>query len=504
MQSGDPDAYAPADEFAVVTPRVTRTLKGSDRLGGRTVELAREAGLSLDDWQEHVLVESMRVGRDGRWSAVESGTCVARQNGKGEIILARLLGSLAVVESDLSIYSAHLFDTSLEHFRRLEYAIEDTSSLRKQLKGGSRGFKHSHGEEGVEFTGGRRVRFKTRTKAGGRGLACDGVLVLDEAMVISEWSHGAVFPIMSAKTLEKPGPQVWYMGSAVDQLVHEHGVVFARVRERGMGERGSAARLVWFEWSVEGDNPSKVPEETLHDRAAWAQANPALGIRINPEYIHETEIESMDSRNFAVERLGVGDWPRTDFEAERIISPSEWAELVAPDSVLDEPVFLAFDVSPERRTSIAAAGMSSVGGYHVEIGVDQDKTFGIVAKLVELNQKLRPKAIVCDGYGPAASLIPKLQEAGVDVTTYTAGEYTQACGRFVDLVREKQLRHLGSTELAAAIRNSRTRPLGDSWAWSRKNSEGNIAPLVAATLAVDAAVVGVGSSVYDEREMIAL
>ena len=290
----------------MVTPRVSRTLKGNADLGRRAVELASEAGLFLDDWQQYALVESMRVGRDGRWSAAEFGTCVARQNGKGEVIVARLLASLDVVQSDLSIYSAHLFDTSLEHFRRLEYIIEDTPRLRKQLKNGARGFKHSHGEEGVEFTGGRRVRFKTRTKSGGRGLACDGVLVLDEAMVVPEWTYGAVFPIMSAKTLEKPGPQVWYMGSAVDQLIHEHGVVFARVRERGMGLRGDAPRLVWLEWSVEGDNPSKVPEEVMHDPAAWAQANPALGIRIAPAYLKETEIEAMDARTFAVERLGCG------------------------------------------------------------------------------------------------------------------------------------------------------------------------------------------------------
>ena len=133
---------------------------------------------------------------------------------------------------------------------------------------------------------------------------------------------------------------------------------------------------------------------------------------------------------------------------------------------------------------------------------DKDKTAGIVAELARLNMRHRPRAVVCDGYGPASSLIPKLEDAGVQVTTYTAGEYTRACGRFVDLVREKQLRHVGSLELAHAVRNSRTRPLGDSWAWSRKNREGNISPLVSATLAVDAAVVGVGTSVYDSRDMV--
>ena len=124
--------------------------------------------------------------------------------------------------------------------------------------------------------------------------------------------------------------------------------------------------------------------------------------------------------------------------------------------------------------------------------------------MLELVRDHSPRAVVCDGYGPPASLVPKLEDAGVTVTTYSTSEYAQACGRFVDIVREKGLRHLGSPEIAGAVRVAQTRPLGDAWAWSRKLSDGNISPLVSATLAVDAAVVGVGSSVYDTRDMIVL
>jgi hypothetical protein len=56
-------------------------------------------------------------------------------------------------------------------------------------------------------------------------------------MMIPEFSHGALLPTLSAR----PDLQVWYMGSAVDRMVHEDGVVFARVRERALkgGERRS-------------------------------------------------------------------------------------------------------------------------------------------------------------------------------------------------------------------------------------------------------------------------
>jgi hypothetical protein len=68
------------------------------------------------------------------------------------------------------------------------------------------------------------------------------------------------------------------------------------------------------------------------------------------------------------------------------------------------------------------------------------------------------------------------------------------CGRLVDMVVQAELAHLGSDELRDAIRGARSRPLGDAWAWSRKNSSVDISPLVAATLGLGAAA-GIGQSV---------
>ncbi len=98
-----------------------------------------------------------------------------------------------------------------------------------------------------------------------------------------------------------------------------------------------------------------------------------------------------------------------------------------------------------------------------------------------------PVEFVCDGYGPAASLVAELAEAGVLVRTINAQEHSQACGVLLDLVEEQEVRHLGSLELLQAVRGARTRPLGDSWAWSRKSSSVDISPLVAATLALASA-----------------
>jgi hypothetical protein len=112
--------------------------------------------------------------------------------------------------------------------------------------------KRSHGEEGVYLKSGQRLRYKTRTKGGGRGFSADCV-ILDESMVIPEAFLGALMPTLSAM----PNPQLWYTGSAVDQEHMEHGVVFARVRERAL--QGEDPSLAYFGWSPPFEKPSDIP-----------------------------------------------------------------------------------------------------------------------------------------------------------------------------------------------------------------------------------------------------
>jgi hypothetical protein len=55
---------------------------------------------------------------------------------------------------------------------------------------------------------------------------------------------------------------------------------------------------------------------------------------------------------------------------------------------------------------------------------------------------------------------------------------------FYDRVDQATVRHLGATELRAAIKGATKRESDDAWTWSRKNSAIDISPLVAATVAV--------------------
>jgi hypothetical protein len=431
------------------------------------------AGLELDPWQQLVLADGLGERADGQWAAFEVGVEVARQNGKGGILEARELAGLFLLGEQLIIHSAHEFATAEEALERMAQLLEANEDLSRRVKT----IKRSHGQEGVYLKNGQRLRYKTRTKGGGRGFSADCV-ILDEAMVIPESFLGALMPTLSAR----PNPQLWYTGSAVDQDHMEHGVVFARVRERA--ERGNDPALAYFGWSPAFDKPGDVTPQAAADPDVWAQANPALGIRISEEHIAK-EQRSMDPRTFAVERLGVGDWPRLTASDGAVISVKRWLSLVDPASQPGDPLAFVYDISPNRSSAaISCAGKRADGLTHVEVMAHKKGTGWVADWLEDRQAKHRPAVILYDEKSPAASLVTELESRGVRVEPVNSTEHAKACGNFYDAVDQGTVRHLGTLEMTTAIKGAAQRPLGEAWAWSRKSSEVDITPLVSCTLAL--------------------
>lgn len=474
----------------IVLPRIHWVPDSPESLGDEAVAFAQRIGLTLDPEQEMVLRESVGVRDDGRWQTREVGLNVPRQNGKGEVLIARELFGLFELGERLIIHTAHEFKTSSEHFTRLESVVRNCPELDRQVKrrasGQIVGYRYSHGEESIELHDGRRIEFKTRTKSGMRGFAGVDLLVLDEAMIISEAAHSSAMPIIRASKAER-GPQLWYTGSAVDQEVHEHGVVWTRVRERGIA--GDDEALCYFEYSIDVEHPDDVSDEMMLDHDLWMAVNFAIARgRVSLEHM-DWERRAMSRRGFVIELLGGGDYPSTDGSADVLISAEDWNAVANPESKLIDPVCIAFDVSPDRkRTAVVAAGRNEEGHLHVEIIHAREGTAWLTDALAGLYQRHEVAEIVCDGFGPSAAKAKDAEEAGIKVHRLDSSQYGEGCGMFVDAVTEQTLEHLGQDEMAAAIRGAKARPLVDRWAWSRTKSSVDITPLVAATLALWSAV----------------
>jgi len=475
----------------VIRPRIEWVPDAPESIGEQAIEFARRIGLTLDPEQELVLAGSLGFREDGRWQTREVGINMPRQNGKGEILIARELFGLFELGERLVIHTAHEFKTSAEHFNRLESVVRDCPELHAQVKradsGRILGYRYSHGEESIELQNGSRIEFKTRTKSGMRGFAGVDLLVLDEAMIISEPAHSAALPIIRASKADR-GSQLWYTGSAVDQESQEHGIVWTRVRERGIAADDPA--LAYFEWSLDYEHPDDVPDEVATDPAFWRQVNFAIERgRVTQEHM-EWERRALSFRGFCIELLGVGDYPDTDISTDVLVSVEDWLNCEDPNQVMLDPVVITFDVSPERQTAIVATGRSDTGHWFSEVIHSGAGTGWLTSRLSELYAKHEVAEIACDGYGPSAAMARKAEDAGIEVRRLDSNEYGQACGAFVDAVGEDMLRHLGQEEMTAAIRGAKVRPLVDRFAWSRTKSSVNIAPLVATTLGVWLAIEG--------------
>lgn len=454
----------------MVEPRVRLVPDYAATLGDDAVALAKSCGLVLDDWQQMVVRDALGLlDDDYTLAAFQVGCVVPRQNGKGGVIEAIELAGLFLLEDKLVIHSAHQFDTSFEAFLRMETLLEANAELSSRVKS----IYRAPGKEGITLRTGQRLRYKARTRGGGRGFTCDR-LIYDEAMELPEAVIGATIPTLSTR----PRPQVYYFGSAVDHQVHMNGHALTRLRARAAaGEK----RIAYSEWGVDVETPDEVTDEMLADVEIAKATNPAFGIRITEDFLKD-ERASMSPRTYAVERLGAWDPPSLE-EALGVFDPERWNDLADPVSAIEKDLWFGFDVGPARESgTICAAGVRADGLPHVEVIDRRAGTGWIAARLGELAEKHKPKGLICDERGPASTLLPDLQRAGLDVRTTQSTEMARACGAFYDAYDQGRLRHLGQSELAGAVFNAAQRPLGDAWAWSRKGSAIDISPLVAATL----------------------
>lgn len=438
----------------VQQPRVTSRPQGIvGSSGPDAVTLAKACGLVLDEWQADWLDLALAERADGSWAASEVAAIASRQNGKNGTAEARELFGLSVL-NEWIIHTSHHFKTTLESYNRLLEMIQAQPDVERLLQ-----HKAASPASGyhLKFRGGGRVTFIARSRASGRGLTGD-LLIFDEAQILADEAQAALLPTISAR----PGAQSWYFGSAPTF----DSTVFHRIRQRG---RAGDPRLAYVEHSAD-------PDSNLDDRDAWAQANPALGIRITEQAI-ESERAAMSDETFACERLSIS----PDLTESSVFPGSSWADVCDPEVEVTAKVF-GFDVNPEH----SAAAIVAVGeGPTLELVDYRPGTGWLVERLTGLSEKYG-LPIAVHSTGPAGSFLAELGRAQVDLAEFTTADLPAASALFFDAVGERRMRVRTRPEFDTAVLGAVKRSVGDAWAWDRKNSRFDICPLVAATLAYSA------------------
>ena len=471
----------------VSRPRVEVAPQYSASYGPAAVQLARVAGLELDQWQQDALELMLSVRPDGRWACFEYAEIVSRQNGKGSILEARALAGLFILGEKLIMWSAHEVKTALEAFRRLRTLLIGLGELVNEnlidVDGVHIKVNNTNGSEGFErLDTGQRVKFIARSKGSGRGFSGD-VNIIDETFAYTDDQHSALMPTMSAR----PNPQIIYTSSP--PLTGDTGEVLYRLRKRAGAGKG--ARLGFRDWGAEGDL-SQVAKLDLDDRDLWRRTNPAFGIRIEEEFV-QSERESMSDEKFGIERLGL--WPR-QITGGGAIDMDLWRRghedggLLDPKSQRVGDVSLAVDISPKRDyAALMLYGVREDGFGHGQVAVYLPGTDWVIPKIIEWRDKLNPVGIAM-GRAVHAYLEADLEKANFrkpgladepqygDLVVLNATDMTAAVGQLLDAVKQATFRHLGQRELDASAAGAKVKETENAQVLARKDADADTAPIV--------------------------
>lgn len=471
-------------------PTLSSEAVGDTTRGDEAVEFARWCGLTLYPWQEDLLRDMCRTNDEGVWAAREVVVSVARQNGKGEVLLARELAGIFLFGERLIFHSAHFLDTAVDAQRRLFEVIESHPDLMGWWDGEVDGVPKAsatNGKENIVFPNGAMVMFRTRTKKTGRGLAVD-LLVLDECFDLPTEVYAALGKTIRARE----SAQAVFISSPVNRVEHAHGAIFSAKRYAGID---GAEGVLFREWSMpEGADPFA--------QSSWEWSNPSLVTRGAGAQLSDIRADAASAKNsevlresFLVESLGVGNWcPRDgeDLDGDPpAVSSDVLDKVMTVEHLRVSGSMLSIDASPDRSACSVSAGGRTPDGrvwgglmWHGPLHVDS-----VVAAVVELCGRIDPTEIVVDPKSPAEVLLQKLIKAGIDeesIHRMTWAEVKSATSAFLSGVDDRSYVLAESQLLRDGFEVARLREDSEGGvAWKR--ASGVICQVVATSTAMWAA-----------------
>lgn len=432
----------------------------------------------LDAWQRDALNDHCAENADGTWLTLESAEECPRQNGKGEIINALCILHLFVLGTRTVIYSAHEFKTAKETYLKLAALIRATPEYHDQVL-----YYHNSNEDtSIALKNGQRLRFLTRSKDGGRGFTGDAI-IFDEAFNIASAAVDALLPTLSSK----PNPHVYYFSSA-GKTAPESDVFYALKLQ---GESGDVS-IVWRSFSAD-------PDADTDDVKAWAEANPAFGIRITERWIRTVERKRMTAAAFRRERMGIWE-PRLTNGS--VIPARKWeANGIEPLDPYRPTIAIDFRTGIEQSYGITAAFGAVYEGRDVDVvdlvqyesgvGQEWDANY-VVEQTLPILENLELRSVVVDDYGDGNALLVKpFMDAGIRVIALSLEQMRNATTGFIDGNLNGWLLHVipdddggeDGNVLDIAVAGAVTSKSGKGRLWSPGRSAVDLVPLRSATAA---------------------
>jgi hypothetical protein len=462
--------------------------KGAVTTGWDEVEAeCADLGISFRWWQKPIGRLILAKRADGKYAATIGGTglSIPRQVGK-TFLLGAIVFALCLLRPNLTvIWTAHRLRTAEETFGKMQ-----AFAKRAGIKPHVRKVVLGSGEEAILFRNDSRILFGARESGFGLGFDEVDVLIFDEAQRLKESTLDDMIPATN-QSRQETGALLIFAGTPPRPT--DNGEVFTRMRSEALS--GEDDDTGWVEMGADthyGPPPLPAPL-TKSDWAQVAKANPSFPDDTPREAILRMR-KKLGPDSFLREGLGIWD---EDAGNQSVIDMEDWARLRDRDVPQPKSALLAVDVAPDRKwSSIGVA--SEVDGRTLVMTRTKAGTAWVVPALVALRSERRISEISLNMNGQAAVLVPALTEALVPFVEVNQKELGKACAAFQEAVTERRLVHVGQAELDAAVRNARTRYIGEAEHWDRRDREVDISALVACSLAAHRASVK-APSVYEQR-----
>ncbi|MBF9326019.1 terminase large subunit domain-containing protein [Mycobacteroides chelonae] len=442
-------------------------------------EICRVLGIGFDDWQDDLGRLILAKRPDGLYASDTTTISIPRQSGKTYLIGAIVFALCIKYPGLRCIWTAHLFKTARETFESMQ-GLADMPSVKPYIK---RIYSGS-GDEKIIFTNGSVIMFGARERGFGRGFPNIGVLIFDEAQILTSKALDDMTPstnvaknplILTMGTPPKPDdPSEFFSTQRIDAGIE--------VDEDDVSEFDDDVprESLYVEFSADrGCDPS--------DRAQWLKAIPAFPNRVTERAVRRMR-KILGEASFLREGLGI--WDRV-VKFKRIIPKSLWASAIDLGPESDAlPSAIGVDMSHSRELSISAAWALDNGRVHVE---EVWSGFDISAGKTWLAETSKRIDILIDSASPAAAMLPDLLAKRCRARQTTAQDMAKACGAWLDSIDSELqedglplLTHGGQESVTRAVSGAKKRPIRDAggFGWDRSDDAVNIAPLVSGSLAL--------------------
>jgi phage terminase large subunit-like protein len=443
-------------------PRIHTPLLKTASKAQEVADLAEKIGLPLIPWQRWVLDDLLSVDAAGNWLKKSALCLVARQNGKTHLARMLILSHLYLWDSKNILGMSSNRNMALDTFRQVAYTIEDNDFLRKDV----RQIRLANGQESISLKNGARYEIAAATRDAPRGKTAD-FLYLDELREWSEEAFTAALPVTRAR----PNAMTLMTSNAGDGFSS----VLNDLRERCMSY--PPANLGYYEYSA-------TQHCKIHDRKAWAMANPALGHLITEQTLEE----SVNTNSVEATRTEMlCQW------IDSAVSPWVYGSIEAcSDATLEIPVgpatIMAFDIAPTRRSGALVMGQIKDGKIAVglaqlwssEIAIDEVK---MASDINEWARKYRPTVICFDHYA-TQTLATKLEQSGWRIQDVSGQAFYQACSDLSDAMANSRLVHSGQEDLVQHLNNCAAKTNDASWRIIRRKSAGDVTAAISLAMVV--------------------